>query len=147
MIIEKKLLQSEVFQILQDSNNVYSPSLTESGIDISGYMEKLSKFASFVVCEDGFRTSAYLAFYKNDNQKQLYIPLLCVFPEHQHKGLGTKMIEYLKSKYKSEYRTIALEVLKQNENAYRFYKTLGFKTSEDHGEKFLMTLNISDVEI
>lgn len=54
------------------------------------------------------------------------------------------MIEYLKSKYKSEYRTIALEVLKQNESAYRFYRKLGFEISEEHMEKFLMKLNISD---
>lgn len=143
MFTEKKLMRSGVFQILQKSDNVFSPSLTESGIDISSYSEKLCKFASFIVSEDDYGTSAYLAFYKNYERRQLYIPLLCVFPDHQHKGLGTMMIEYLRNEYKVEYKTIALEVLKQNENAYEFYKKLGFGISEDRGAKFLMTLKIS----
>lgn len=82
MLTEKKLLQSKVFQILHSSDNVFSPSLSESGIDIATYSEKLSKFAVFIVCKDDFGIFSYLAFYKNDNQKQLYIPLICVFPEH-----------------------------------------------------------------
>ena len=139
-ITEEKLTKKEVQEILQESNEVFTPALTCTGIDILSYSEKLSKFANFIVCKEHSDIVAYIAFYRNDEIGQLYIPLICVLPKYQHKGLATKMFKYLKVKYRLQYRTIALEVLKQNDKAYEFYVKQGFMIAEDRKDKFLMLL-------
>ena len=44
----------------------------------------------------------------------------------QHQGIGTKLINYVIDKYKGKYRNITLEVRKDNDNAIRLYKKVGF---------------------
>ena len=44
----------------------------------------------------------------------------------KHHGIGTKLINYVIDKYKGKCRNITLEVRKDNENAIRLYKKVGF---------------------
>lgn len=79
-----------------------------------------------------------MAFYKNQEAKQLYVSIICVEKSFQRMGLGKQMVESLCKLKAGGFDTIGLEVVKTNIPAYNFYKKYGFREQEDRGEKFLM---------
>lgn len=117
------------------------PPPLSSEVDLKSYSLKLSLHAKFILYKNDNDSVGYTAFYLNDAVSQIYIPLICVFTEHQHEGIGSRMIELLEDEYKGRYETIVLEVVKENTKAYNFYIKQGFKILEDRGKKFLMVKN------
>lgn len=57
----------------------------------------------------------------SDQHEGVYIVNLCVDPKHRNLGIGTKLMTSYKEKI------ITLEALKENTNALKLYKKLGFK--------------------
>ena len=116
---------------------ILPPPLSQN-VDIQAYSERLRTHASFIVAEQNSEIIGLTAFYKNIEAGQLYIPLICVDSCFQGHGIGGKMLSTLQRIGEGKYHTIALEVRKSNNAAYRFYNKHGFKEKEDRGEKLLM---------
>lgn len=140
-IAQVRIERTKVYNLLLESSNSFTPPLS-SEVSLDEYADKLAAHANFIVCTEGFNIIGYVAFYKNDKLKQLYIPLICVFDNYQHKGIGTKMLNRLVDDYCSEYSTIALEVVKKNTKAFDFYIKQEFKIKEDRGKRLLMIKQI-----
>lgn len=65
------------------------------------------------------------------SDKEIYIENLIIRNKYRNNGFGTQVINSLIKRSINEKKSIALKVLKINENAKRFYERLGFqKTSE-----------------
>lgn len=91
-----------------------------------------------MVCREENTVKGFTAFYKNVDEKQLYVTLICVDKPLQGQGLGGKMLEVLETLKSESFDSVALEVTKTNQAAYHFYKKHGFIEQEDRSEKFLM---------
>ena len=80
-----------------------------------------------IVIHDGNDIGAYLVKEKEDC---MWIEMLIIQPLMQSKGIGTKIIEMLKSEAKNKQKEIKLSVIKLNP-ALEFYLSLGFKVYEE----------------
>ena len=83
--------------------------------------------------DDGDLVGISLGFIKHwCNGTEYYIDELCIRPDRQGQGLGTKFFELMKSVMES--REIVQYFLQTDENApaYKFYKKLGFTELKGH---------------
>lgn len=135
------LIKDAFMSLMQKVNTYFTPPLTNS-VDLGAYSEKLYNYASFVTAEENDEIIGLTAYYRNKEASQLYIPLICVYPSSQSRGIGGKMLKQLTELSVEGYHSIALEVRKTNISAYQFYKKHGFIEKEDRGEKFLMVRTI-----
>ena len=58
---------------------------------------------------------------------------IAVIPEFQNRGVGTHLLRQLMDEAARDNKPLRHMVFVLNENAYRFYERLGFKTIEDVG--------------
>ena len=66
-----------------------------------------------------------------DGQTIVFVQDIIVLPEHQRKGIGTKMLKAVIDKYKYVYQ---MELLTDNtEKTKAFYRSVGFTASDDIG--------------
>lgn len=135
------LIKDAFMSLMQKVSACFTPPLSNS-VDLGAYSEKLYNYASFVTAEENGEIIALTAFYRNNEACQLYIPLICVDPSSQSRGIGGKMLKQLTELSAEGYHCIALEVRKTNISAYQFYSKHGFIEKEDRGEKFLMVRTI-----
>jgi len=80
-----------------------------------------------IVIQDGANIGAYLVKQK---ENCMWIEMLIIQPAMQNKGIGTNIIEMLKSEAKHSQQPIKLSVIKVNP-ALEFYLRLGFKAYEE----------------
>ena len=67
------------------------------------------------------------------DDEQIRLLDIALLPEFQNLGVGTALLERLKSFAQSEGKALRHMVFVLNNNADRFYERLGFKMIEDHG--------------
>jgi len=74
--------------------------------------------------------------------KEIFLADLQILPPYQNLGIGTAIIERLKSEAKDKCLVISLNVLKSNPRARRLYERLGFHMVEQAStpEKDLMVI-------
>ena len=66
-----------------------------------------------------------------DGYSILFIQDILVYPEHQHKGIGTALMKAVLEKYPHTYQ---IELATDNtEKTISFYKSLGFRPMQDIG--------------
>lgn len=137
-IQDNTFLSKDDFKLLmKKADKLFTPPISDV-IDLDTYSEKLYTYANFVVCYDEKKIDGFIAFYRNVTEKQLYITLICVDKVCQQQGVGSQMLDVLSSLKNEGFSSIGLEVVKENLNAYNFYKHHGFVEQEDRGEKLLM---------
>ncbi len=112
-------------------------------VDLQVYSVKLAKYAHWLISSNTNGINGYLAYYLNNELCQLYIPVIAVFTKEQRKGIGSKLISEAAIVAQSRnFKTIALEVNKTNEQAFKFYIKNQFWITEDRGQKLLMVREI-----
>jgi len=62
-----------------------------------------------------------------DHGHRLYIRMLLLLPQHQHKGIGSRLLNAVIEKAKVQSKSLALQVFKINAQAKRFYERHGFQ--------------------
>jgi ribosomal protein S18 acetylase RimI-like enzyme len=70
--------------------------------------------------------SAALEKLNTNSPDEVYIDYIAASPEHRSKGIGTKLIEYVRDNL--GYKYLMLEVFTKNPRAKELYERLGFKT-------------------
>lgn len=132
------LTRADILLLLSKMSGEFTPPLAQS-LDIERYADKLYDHANIVTCKVDGETEGFAAYYKNDNLRQLYIPLICVSSKCRHLGFGRKMLSEMARHCGDFYTSMGLEVRKDNGNAYGFYVRQGFTIAKEHGDKWLMT--------
>lgn len=125
IIEEGKLSIEEILPLLIKFDILFIPRLSES-ININDYACKLHNHASFIFAKRDETTLGFIAFYRNTEAHQLYITLIAVDTICQHCSIGSRMLQQLVTHKDEGFTSIALEVRKNNVNAYNFYKKHGF---------------------
>lgn len=136
----EKLTPEEVLRILRGFDACFTPRYSEMISDIEGYSIKLSEHANFMISTIDDRISGVIAFYKNQAEKQLYVPYVCLLSDYEYQGMAACMFDALKQAYSNEFDSIALEVRCNNKPAYSFYLKYGFDIVENRGLKYLLKL-------
>lgn len=67
--------------------------------------------------------------------RTVYVPELAVHPDHQRRGHGTRLLEYLADTYRDR-DELRVTVQAENEPARRFYRQNGFATVDRLGEYY-----------
>lgn len=137
-IVQTKLPYSDVLAILKKGDKDFNPSLTSS-LNVEKYAMKLSEYADFILLQEGKELFGCIAFYKNQEEKFIYISHYWVSGMMQGKGYGKLLLNKLCEIAIVNYREIRLEVFKNNP-AYLFYQKQGFAKGEDRGSKDLLYL-------
>lgn len=135
------LSQSEVKSLLNRFDDSSDPPL-HLGLDFESYSKKLSDFAYFIIAEESKEQIGFIAYYLNDILSFVYIPQIVVHKTSRHQGVGHIMLNRLLDIIKGQYKSLQLEVLKDNLYALSFYRREGFKTIEVRDFKFLMALDL-----
>lgn len=94
-----------------------------SYFNINGYHEINNPFVKFIVYEVSNNIIGCIDYSFFDNR--IEINYIIVEEEYQHKGIATKMLEYMIEKYKT-IENITLEVSTKNIKAINFYHKNGF---------------------
>jgi ribosomal protein S18 acetylase RimI-like enzyme len=71
---------------------------------------------------------------------ELFIRMIVVHPDHQRKGVGTKLLESVITSGKEQSKRIELEVFKINDEAKRFYERQGFNVEGETSSSYVMGL-------
>ena len=119
------------------------------GFKLTEYADKLFKHATIFAAYSGNELVGLLCGYFNDfKTKKAYISHLSVKEKFQRLKIGTLLIEHA-HKYAEEYKfkTISLEVLKNNDIGKNFYSNKHYSITEIRGKTFLMTKVISKINL
>ena len=139
--VGEKLSKEEVLSLLTYFDDSSEHPLHE-GLNFDSYSEKLSRFAYFIITNEGDVRLGFIAYYLNEDGRFIYIPQIVVHKDGRHRGVGHMMMQTLKEKCSDLFTTIRLEVLKENINARIFYEREGFSFEEDRAERILLACKI-----
>lgn len=135
--INLRLSKSEVLSLLNYFDDSSDSPLHEV-LDFEIYSKKFSDYAYFLIVEAQNEINGFIAFYKNEEDKLIYIPQIIVHKNSRHKGIGHKMMSALVNHTQSFYNKIQLEVAKDNHYARDFYAREGFLIVEERKVRFLL---------
>lgn len=71
---------------------------------------------------------------------QMFIRMIVVHPQHQRKGIGSKLLESIIAAGKVQSKNIGLEVFKINHEAKKFYERYGFNVDGETSSSYVMSL-------
>jgi ribosomal protein S18 acetylase RimI-like enzyme len=71
---------------------------------------------------------------------QIFIRMIVVHPRHQHKGIGSKLLESVIAEGNEQSMNIGLEVFKINDEAKKFYERYGFNIEDETSSSYVMNL-------
>ena len=70
--------------------------------------------------------------------EELFLAEIEILPEFQRKGIGAAVMRDLMDEARRQGKPVALQVLKGNVDARRFYERLGFKVTGEKKEHYVM---------
>ena len=132
----ENLEQGRVLQILLETDSLFDPPLS-TVVRLDEYSVKLSSNAHFALAHQAGSLAGVIAFYLNDEARQIYVPYVVVFPQFRKQHVSTDLMEYV-IRNNSSYTSVALEVVKSNSAALDMYKKLDFEVIEDRDHTYLM---------
>lgn len=132
LVMKKVREPSEILNILNEFDTVFSPPLSRDRQDFAQYAKKLAHQATTYTAENNRKRVGFITFYCADvNAEAAFISLLAVLPDYKGKGIAqdllNKCVEEAKETGK---KAITLEVETANEQAIRFYQKNGFQLTE-----------------
>lgn len=110
--------------------------------DLNSYLLKIQNNAEFITHYITGQCAGFIAFYCNDEAKELaFITLVLLAPEFRGRGLAKNLINYtLDYCKKNGFKKCGLQVRKDNFSAIKLYEKCGFIIESDNDEKILMSI-------
>lgn len=140
---------NEKIDVLLKCNKAFS----ELNLEIENEKEwqlKICKYAIVFAAFCGRECCGYIAIYANDNiNKEGFITRIGVLPKYQEYGIGKRLLEKgINEAKKRGMKKIALEVLKSNKAAIKFYEKNKFEVVDFYESRNsqYMIKNIMDTE-
>lgn len=125
----KQLDEFEILKFMKNVNNDFSPSLDQR-CNIKEYSKKLANNAIIIVASTKKDVIGISAFYANDIEKKIaYISFIATLSNYRHLGIASNILKVIISfLQKKGFKSLELEVYKDNTVAVKFYLSKGFKT-------------------
>jgi len=120
-------------QIIELFSEDFTPALIPRIGNLEEYTMKLFQLGNVYAARENNRYLGYISFYANDLKSgYAYISQLAVKKHDRNKGVGSLLINCcIQAVKNSGLNRIKLEVRRHNNNAIQFYKSFGFKYSEE----------------
>jgi ribosomal-protein-alanine N-acetyltransferase len=123
----------------------------EFGPDVpldEAYLDKLEKNAELIIHHFPHECAGFVFFYCNDPAKESsYITFVATAQDARRKGIGFSLVSHvLNISRRRGFKCCRLEVRKENAAAISLYESIGFVTVEDHGAKYLMSIEVQQPE-
>lgn len=133
----------EIYQLLEQFDDVFDPSITSRISNLKVYTSKLFKNGLTYVIQENDHILGFISMYANDiEKKEAYIIFLAVAHHYQGNNLGEKLLDHcIQISTQKGMKSVRLEVQKDNQIAIRFYQKHGFKIIEDASKKSLYMEN------
>ncbi|MBJ7429337.1 MAG: GNAT family N-acetyltransferase [Bacteroidia bacterium] len=139
--IEFKINQSnnsDILEHLKKCNDQFIPPLS-SRVSIDEYSVKIFEKAIRFELWDGLKLIGLTAAYKNNESNSLFITNVSVEKEFSGNGLANKLIEEVINYCKTNgYKSIKLEVKKNNFKAISLYTKFNFKTEKEQNDSLFL---------
>lgn len=138
LIVRQLTNEKDIFDLLNEFDNVFSPPITDRVKNLNNYSKKLYKNAIVYVAENNTEQNLGLvALYANDyNSKIAYIPYIGIKREARNLKIGSSLLQICNHySLKQGMRYLKLEVQKTNRNAQGFYISNGFTRDGEASEK------------
>ena len=118
----------EIYKVLIDLSDAYTPALAEKIPNLQDYAYKLYCNAEVFAAVD-VSVLGFIAFYANDRKSKIsYITQIAVKPKSQNKHIGKELLDLcIEASNVYGMKGIKLEVYKDNSKAIRFYERNGFE--------------------
>lgn len=128
---------SELYQLLTTFDSIFTPSLTEEGMDLSQYSRKLYDQAITFIIQEENDDAGFISFYAGDDEQSVsFITLIAVAPVYQGKHYAQELLNTCIQKSMEMGKTqIQLEVETDNTPAFKFYTRNNFKLTQKASEK------------
>ena len=136
-----KIAKETIKWLLHFGNEDFCPHLSKI-VDLEAYAEKLSKFAEFSIIGSGSNILGWMAYYKNDPGKFIYITHFWVNRLCQKKGYGKYLLDKMIQDDGAGYDEVCVEIYKEDEGALAFYDKNGFQLKEDREDRVLLSKDI-----
>lgn len=141
----KEFLYEAIFQ--KDTENLLPKEIiNEPNLKI--YIENFGQKHDHCLCAEangsiiGAVWTRIIPGYGNIDEKTPEFAI-SLYKEYRGKGIGTKMMQQMLSLLKSKgYKRTSLSVQKEN-YAFRMYKNLGFKITNENEEEFIMVYDLN----
>lgn len=129
MKIEKVLDLREALRLVKEFEKLLMPSLSQRGVDIDAYTEKILQYGNlYSLSNDKNESMGLSAAYMNDHtEKTAYLTMLAVKNNYRGCGVGKRLLFVAEEEArKCGMECCRLEVRKNNMNAIGFYKAHGY---------------------
>ena len=133
-----RIPKEEIVHLLRFGDEDFCPHLSKI-VDIEAYAEKLSQFAEFSIIGSGSNILGWMAYYKNNSGKFIYITHFWVNSLCQKKGYGKYLLDKMIQEDGPGYNEVCVEIYKEDEGALVFYDKNGFKLKEDRTDRVLLS--------
>lgn len=133
-----RIPKDKIVHLLHFGDEDFCPHLSKI-VNIEEYAEKLSKYAEFSVIGSGSNILGWMAFYKNNPGKFIYITHFWVNRLCQKKGYGKYLLDKMIQDDGDGYHEVCVEIYKEDEGALVFYYKNGFKLKEDRTDRVLLS--------
>ena len=124
------LAYTEFRDFIISSANWFVPSLLQMP-NLDEWILKMYHNGSMYYTISGSNIISLIVGYYNREERFLYIPYVCVNPDHQGHGISQKTINYIIEHLSTDIQKILLEVRKDNNNALQAYHKMGFNEERD----------------
>lgn len=131
----------DIIHLLHFGDEDFCPHLSKI-VDIESYAEKLSKYAEFSFIGTQSNILGWMAYYKNNIGKFIYITHFWVNRICQKKGYGKYLLDKMIQDDGHGYKEVLVEIYKNDEGALAFYGKNGFKLKEDRTDRMLLSRSI-----
>lgn len=140
-----KIDLESIHSYLVERNNDFSPPLSAK-VDLYKYASKMFNNATIYTVDYQDSIIGMTGCYTNNFQTlEAYITNTSIHPSYYGTGLATELMKYcIKDVSSKGFKTIKLEVHKENLRAINFYKKMGFEIIEDDSKSsnFYMIMNV-----
>ncbi len=116
---------------LKNADALFSPPLSERGVDLGLYARKLLEHGIVAMVPRGEgQIGGIVGFYANDHERRVaYLSVVVVDGDAQGKGVGTQLIRHaLATAAQRGMQRMRLEVQCHDTRVQAFYQHLGFRT-------------------
>ena len=122
-------------------NDYFSITLSERVGDLEEYAKKLyDKALNFEIIDKDNKNLGMISFYANDFVENIaFLTLIVVNKKNSNVGIGSNLIAFAEEYCKNKgMKKLKLEVLKNNENALKFYKKHKYYIIEENDITYYM---------
>lgn len=143
-----KIDLESIHSYLINRNNDFTPPLSEK-LDIYEFASKMFKYANIYTVSYQDSIVGMTGCYANNFKTlEAYITNTSIHPSYYGTGLASELMKFcIKDISSKGFKSIKLEVHKDNARAINFYKKMGFEILEDYSKtsSFFMAINLIEI--